>query len=104
MAEIDHYPCGKTASTFPKKYKYSNTKDYLTFQKHSKIRALLAKPTEFGLEAEEASPQEILEATKEILARVEVTNKLFPESEELIHAYLSFRKNQVFVGLQSKRL
>ena len=87
MGELDHCPWGKNSLYFPKKYKYSNTKDYLLFKNIRKLGPFWNNLTEFGLEAEEASPQEILDATKEMLARVEGTYKPSPESEELMQAY-----------------
>ena len=44
-------------------------------------------PIASGLEIEETSPQDILEATQEMLARVEGRFKYSPESERLMQAY-----------------
>jgi putative glycosyltransferase (TIGR04372 family) len=102
MGERDHCPWGKNSLYFPKKYKYSNTKDYLLFKNIRKLGRFWHNLTEFGLEAEEASPQEILDATKEMLARVEGTYKPSPESEKLMQAYHKLWEESGLLGSPSK--
>jgi putative glycosyltransferase (TIGR04372 family) len=80
-------PITKNCLYTPKKFKYSNTGNYLKFKDALKLEPYWYHPTDFGLESEEISPQDILEAAKELLARVEGRFKYSPESERLIQAY-----------------
>ena len=72
---------------FLKKYKYSNTNDYLHFEDAHKLGHFWLNIADFGLEATPGDPQDFLETTKEMLARLEGTFKYSPESERLIQAY-----------------
>jgi putative glycosyltransferase (TIGR04372 family) len=102
FAEVDHCPIEKNGLYTPKKYKYSNTKNYLLFKNIRNLGVFWHNPAEFGLETEEASPQEILEATKEMLARVEGTYRPSLESEKLMQAYYKVWEESGLIGSISK--
>ena len=68
-------------------YKVSNDRSVGTPPDAMKLGKFWLNPIDFGLEAEAISPQEILEATQEMLARLEGRFKYSPESERLIQAY-----------------
>ena len=87
LAEFGHAPVTKNCLYTPKKYKYSNTNDYLHFKDAQKLGTFWINLTDYGLEKEESSPQDILEATQEMLARLEGRFKYSSESEKLIRAY-----------------
>jgi putative glycosyltransferase (TIGR04372 family) len=88
LGEFGGCPFSKNCIYTPKRYKYSNTNKYLHFEEARKMgRSLWYNLADLGLEAEENSPQEILEATQEMLARLEGSFKYSPESEKLIQAY-----------------
>ena len=59
-------------------------------------------PEVVGLEAEETSPQEILEATKEMLARLDGNFKYSPEEEKLMQAYHKLWSESGFRGSPNK--
>jgi putative glycosyltransferase (TIGR04372 family) len=80
-------PLSKNCLYTPKKFKDSTTGNYLKFKDALKLEPFWYNPTDFGLESEEISPQDILEVTKELLARVEGRFEYSPESERLIQAY-----------------
>jgi putative glycosyltransferase (TIGR04372 family) len=80
-------PFAKNCLYIPKKYKYSKTGDYLHFEDALKLGPYWLNPTSAGLETEETSPQDILEAAQEMLARTEGRFRYSPESEKLIQAY-----------------
>ena len=81
------YP-GKDALFLWTKYKYSDTnkrfhfKDSLSFE-----LGWWENPADYGLEVELASAEDILEATKEMIARLENRFEYSPESEKLMQAY-----------------
>jgi putative glycosyltransferase (TIGR04372 family) len=87
LAECGYLPFTKSCLYTPKKYKYIKTGDYLRFEDAVKLGTFWYNPTALGLEKEEASPQDILEATQEMLARAEGKFNYSPESEKLIQAY-----------------
>tara|TARA_Y100001960_G_scaffold313372_1_gene376237 strand:+ start:309 stop:1556 length:1248 start_codon:yes stop_codon:yes gene_type:complete len=88
FSEFGICPFSKNCLYTPKKYRYKNTNDYLHFNEACKMgRTLWHNPASLGLEVEESNPQEILEVTKEMLARLEGRYKYSPESEKLIQAY-----------------
>lgn len=87
LAECGYLPFTKNCLYTPKKYKHSKTGDYLRFKDAVKLGRFWLNPTASGLDIEEASSQEILEATQEMLARVEGKFKYSSESERLIQAY-----------------
>ncbi len=91
IAEYNDAPFGKNCLYTPKKYKYSSTHDYLHFKDGIKLGAFWHNPAAFGLEAEEVNSQDTLEATQEMLARVEGRFRYSPESERLIQAYQKLR-------------
>jgi putative glycosyltransferase (TIGR04372 family) len=85
---LDAPAFGENCLYTPKKYKYINSNDYLHFEDAQKMKNLWwCYPADFGLEPEEISSQDILEATQEMLARVEGRFRYSPESERLIQAY-----------------
>ena len=102
MAEANHCPIGKNNLYTPKKYKYSNTNDYLRFEDGLKLGLFWHNLTDFGLETEEASSQDILEATKEMLARLEGTFKYSEEEEKLILTYYKLWGESGLIGAPSK--
>jgi putative glycosyltransferase (TIGR04372 family) len=103
ISEVGLCPFSKNSLYTPKKYRYSNTNDYLHFEKARKMDPLWwQNPAASGLEAEEASPQEILEATQEMLARLEGKLKYSPESEKLIQAYHKLWSESGLQGSPSK--
>jgi hypothetical protein len=57
---------------------------------------------DLGLEAEEISSQDTLEATKEILARLENKFSYSPESYKLIQAFLKLLSKSGVSGSQTK--
>ncbi len=82
-----YIPFGKDCLYIPKKYNYRNTNDYLHFEESLKLGPYWYNPSNFGLEAEENSSQDILEATEEMLARLEGKFRYAHESKTLIQAY-----------------
>jgi putative glycosyltransferase (TIGR04372 family) len=82
-----HMPSGKNFLFTPKKYKYSNTNDYLHFEDAKNLYHFFWHLADFGLEKEDITPEDLLELTKEMLARLEGRFKYSPESERLIRAY-----------------
>jgi putative glycosyltransferase (TIGR04372 family) len=87
MAEFCYIPFSRNCLYIPKKYKYSNMNDYLHFKDALKLGPFWRNPTGLGLETEENSSQDILEASQEMLARVEGRFRYSPKSEKLIQAY-----------------
>ena len=86
-AEFFYIPIGKNSLYIPKKFKYSKTNEYLHFRDGREMGYFWRKPTEHGLETVDNSQQDILEATQEMLARLENRFAYSPESEKLIQAY-----------------
>jgi putative glycosyltransferase (TIGR04372 family) len=80
-------PITKNCLYLPKKYKYRDSNSYIHFKDAIKIAVSLSDRADLGLEPEENSPQDILEATEEMLARLENKFKYSHESEKLIQAY-----------------
>tara|TARA_Y100001934_G_scaffold161471_1_gene192602 strand:- start:1726 stop:2982 length:1257 start_codon:yes stop_codon:yes gene_type:complete len=80
-------PLSKHCLFTPKKYKYSNTNDYLHFEDAKKMGHYWDHLTSFGLEKENSSPEEILETAQEMLMRLEGRFKSSPEDERLIQAF-----------------
>ena len=87
IAEHWYAPISKNSLYIPKKYKYSKTNEDLKFKDALKLGPFWRDPAALGLETDENSPQEILEATEEMLARLENRFSYSPESEKLIQAY-----------------
>jgi putative glycosyltransferase (TIGR04372 family) len=98
VAENWYAPLLKNSLYTPKKYKYCNTNNYLRFQEGIKLGAFWKDLKTHGLETEEASPQEILEATEEMMARLEGEFKYSPESERLIQAYQKVWREAGVIG------
>jgi putative glycosyltransferase (TIGR04372 family) len=91
IGEFGYAPITKNRLYIPKKYKYINTNNYLHFKDAVNLGVFWYNPAALGLEAEENCPQEILEATKEMLDRLENRFIHFPESESLMQAYHKVR-------------
>ena len=87
MAEFEYPPFGKNCLYTPKKYKYSKTGNYLRIEEAVKLGSVWIDPASYGLETEETSPQEILEATQEMIARLENRFEESNESERLNQIY-----------------
>ena len=87
IGEFGHAPITKNCLYIPKKYKYINTNNYLHFKDALNLGTFWSNPAALGLETEENSPQEILEATQEMLERLENRFSYSPDSEKLIQAY-----------------
>jgi putative glycosyltransferase (TIGR04372 family) len=103
VGEFGFCPVAKNCLYTPKKYRRSNTNDYLHFEEARKMdHYWWRNPAAFGLEAEETSPQEILEATQEMLARLEGKFKYSPESEKLIQAYHKLWNESGLTGSPNK--
>jgi putative glycosyltransferase (TIGR04372 family) len=86
-AEFGFAPFAKNSLYIPKKYKYSSTDKYLHFKDAQKLGRFWTNPAAFGLETEESSPEDILEATQEMLSRLEGNFQYTPGLEKLIQAY-----------------
>lgn len=88
IGEFGYAPLTKNCLYIPKKYKYINTNNYLHFKDALNLGAWWwHNPADHGLEPEENSPQDILEATQEMLERLENKFSYSPDSEKLIQAY-----------------
>ena len=61
--------------------------NYLHFKEALNLGTFWRNPAALGLETEENSPQEIREATQEMLERLENRFSYSPDSEKLIQAY-----------------
>jgi putative glycosyltransferase (TIGR04372 family) len=68
ISVFGYVPVSKNCLYIPKKYKHLNTNNYLHFKDALSLGIFWHNSTAFGLEAEENSPQDILEATQEMLA------------------------------------
>lgn len=101
-AECVYIPFGKDCLYIPNKYKYSNTGDYLHFEDAVKLDHFWHNPTDAGLEIEKSSPQDILEATKEMLARLDGQFQYSPESGKLIQAYYKAWNKPENIGSSNK--
>jgi putative glycosyltransferase (TIGR04372 family) len=86
-SELVFPPFGKDCLYIPSKYKLIKTGDYLKFKDALKLRKFWFDLAKFDLEKEESSTEDKIEATQEILARLEGTFRYSPESEILIQAY-----------------
>jgi len=103
LGEFGYIPISKNCLYTPKKYRCRNTNDYLHFKEACKMdNYWWHYPEVVGLEAEETSPQEILEATKEMLARLDGNFKYSPEEEKLIQAYNKLWSESGLQGSPSK--
>ncbi len=87
IGEFGYAPVTKNCLYIPKKYKYINTNNYLHFRDALNLGNFWCDPTALDLETEENSPQDILEATQEMLERLEDGFSYSPDSEKLIQAY-----------------
>ena len=102
LAEYQYPPFGKNALYTPKKYKYKSTGNYLRFEDAIKLGHVYPNITDLGLEIEEISSQDILEATKEMLARLENKFSYSPESYKLIQAFHKLLGESGIDGSQTK--
>jgi putative glycosyltransferase (TIGR04372 family) len=91
IGEFGYAPTGINGLYIPKKYKYLNNNNYLHFKDAVKLGEFWNNPAAQGLELEENSPQEILEATQEMLQRLENRFSYTPDSEKLIQTYHKVR-------------
>jgi putative glycosyltransferase (TIGR04372 family) len=87
LGNMEFPPIGKNCLYAPKKYKWRKTGKYLHIKDAAKLGCFWMDPSSADLETEEASPQEILEATQEMLARLENRFKESIESKKLNQAY-----------------
>ena len=87
IGEFGYAPVPKNCLYIPKKYKYLKTNNYLHFKDALNLGTFWNNPADQGLEPEENSPQDILEATKEMLERLENKFNYSPDSEKLMQAY-----------------
>lgn len=85
-AEFGYVPYGKNCLYIPKKHQFKKTGKYLRFQEafELKLDTHMLNGEEFGLELEDNSPQDILEATREMLARVNGDFRYSLEEEKLM--------------------
>ncbi|MBC8284311.1 MAG: TIGR04372 family glycosyltransferase [Nitrospinae bacterium] len=102
VAEFFYIPIGKNSLYIPKKYKYIQTNEYLHFRDGRKMGYFWRNPTAHGLEKVDDSAQDILEATQEMLARLEKRFTYSPESEKLIQAYHKLWGESGVLGSPSK--
>jgi putative glycosyltransferase (TIGR04372 family) len=101
--EFGIIPIGKNCLYIPKKFKYQNTKDYLHFNDALKLKeSFWYDLSKVGLEAEDNSPQDMLEATQEMLARFENNFRYSPEQEKLVQAYNKLWSESDVLGSLSK--
>jgi putative glycosyltransferase (TIGR04372 family) len=103
LVEFGYIPISKNCLYTPKKFRCRNTNDYLHFKEACKMdNYWWCYPEVVGLEAEETSPREILEATKEMLDRLDGNFKYSPEEEKLIQAYNKLWSESGLQGSPSK--
>lgn len=102
LAEYQHPPFGKNALYTPKKYKYKSTGNYLRFEDAIKLGEVYPNITDLGLETEETSSQDILETTKEMLARLENKFSYSHESTKLIQAFCKLWSESGVIGSSTK--
>ena len=102
FSDLGIAPLRKNSLYTPTKYKYRSTNDYLRFEDGLKLENFWYNLPEFDLETEPINPQEILEATKEMLDRVEGKFRYSPESKKLIEAYYKLFDEVEFRGSSIK--
>jgi putative glycosyltransferase (TIGR04372 family) len=91
IAEFYETPFGKDCVYLPIKYKYINNNEFLHFRDIPQKDHWYCNSSEFGLKEEPPNELDILEATQEMLARLEGKFSYSPESERLIEAYSKLR-------------
>jgi putative glycosyltransferase (TIGR04372 family) len=87
QSHIGYPSIAKNCLYIPKKFKWRKTGNYLHIEDAAKLGSFWIDPASAGLETEDASPQEILEASQEMLARLENRFKESTESKRLNQAY-----------------
>jgi putative glycosyltransferase (TIGR04372 family) len=87
IAEFSYSPFTKNCVYTPKKYKHINTGNNLNFKDALKLHSSRPNSSTSGLEAMENSSQDTLEATQEMLARLEGKFRYSAKDERLIQAY-----------------
>jgi putative glycosyltransferase (TIGR04372 family) len=102
IGEYGYAPISKNCLYIPKKYKYLNTNNYIHFKDAVKLGRFWNNPADFGLETEENSPEEIREATAEMLDRLENKFSHSQESERLMQAYQNTRNGSGFFASPNK--
>ena len=102
LAENWYCPLSKNSLYFPKKYKYLNSNKYLRFHEGIKLGKFWLDLKSFGLEFEDASPQDILSATQEMMARLEGKFRYSPEEEKLNQAYIKVWSESGVIGSNIK--
>jgi putative glycosyltransferase (TIGR04372 family) len=104
LAEQFYPPFAKNCLYIPKKYKYRNRNEYLRFEDALKLhdRYFWMNLAAHDLEAEENSPQKIVEVTQEMLARLENTFHYSTESKKLIQAYNKLWEESGVIGSSTK--
>ena len=95
MAEFGIAPTGKKCLYIPKKHKYTKTGQYLHFKEAFviKLKQYSINFQELGLELEDNSPDDILKATEEMLARLEGSFKYSISEEKLMQAFQELWSN-----------
>jgi putative glycosyltransferase (TIGR04372 family) len=95
MAEFGIAPTGKNCLYIPKKHKFTKTGQYLHFKETFviKLKQYSANFQELGLELEDNSPEDILKATEEMLARLEGSFKYSISEEKLMQAFQELWSN-----------
>ena len=88
-AEFGYTPFGKNCMYIPKKHRFIKTGSYLKFKEafELKLDSLMRNGHELGLEVEDNSSQDILEATQEMMTRVEGTFQYSPEEEKMMQDF-----------------
>jgi putative glycosyltransferase (TIGR04372 family) len=102
IGEFGYAPIAKNCLHIPKKYKNLNTNNYLHFKDAVSLGRFWYSLSSLGLEAEENSPQDILEATEEMLERLENRYSHSPESKRLMQAYHKVRNGSGFYASPNK--
>ena len=110
MARVWHSPNReKRPIYFPQKCKIVKTGQYLHFKEafNRKYQALCKDPgptstdaKKLGLTVEDNSPQDILEATKEMLNRLEGIFQYSQEEEKLIQSFQKIWSNPKPIGIE----
>jgi putative glycosyltransferase (TIGR04372 family) len=95
MAEYGIVPIGKNCLYIPKKHKFTKTGQYLHFKEAFgiKLKQYSANSQELGLEFEDNSPEDILQAAEEMFARLEGSFKYSISEEKLMQAFQELWSN-----------
>jgi putative glycosyltransferase (TIGR04372 family) len=88
-AEFGYLPFGKNCLYIPKRHRFIKTGRYLSFKEALELEldSHMRNGQELGLELEDNSSQDILEAVQEIKARVEGTFQYSPEEKKMMQDF-----------------